>query len=880
MTLHFHLPYVCAEGVNLCASLFTLPDQQFHHLPLTTTDGSNHTASIVLENISEVRYRYEVVDQSGEILRTETTAPRCIKEIAPSETLVCCDHWGEDIPEPALLRGAFATAAFRVSLHERAVAAFTFRLMAPEPPKGYRWAVSGEALTLGQWDIHRAVPLMPVHTYCWEASVGIDAFTTGCHYKYLLLPEGGGEPQWEVGEDRVMADAPFVENAYYLHTDTHARIDLPRWRGAGAVVPVFSLRSKDSQGIGDFGDLYSFVEWAAQCGMRAVQILPINDTTTTGTWTDSYPYSAISVFALHPLYLDLREWQGSPLWTADIEAEFAALEQPTLNYDAVYRAKTAFLQRLYEAYGDDTLRYSECQQFIANNKHWLPAYAAFSYLRDQQGTADFHRWGEFATYNAEHIEAWLNHDEEARHGVGYYVYIQYLLHRQMKRVHACAQRLGVVLKGDIPIGVSPCSVGAWVDSRLFHFDGHAGAPPDFFSRHGQNWGFPTYNWDEMARDGYAWWQARFRHMTNYFDAYRLDHVLGFFRIWEIPAEQCYGVLGHFRPALPLTRNEIQQAGFTHDVESLTIASVSYETARRCLSDEEISRYMDECEGRLFLKEYCSNQSRIFSLIRDERLRDTLCDFCEEVLFIRDKDNPQFFHPRIMAQGTSRYQALDETQRQAFDRLHEDFFFHRHNAFWAAEAMKKLPALIGDPMTLDADSNLLLPCAEDLGFVPESVPGVLAKLHILTLEIQRMPKTPWTRFGRPAHYPYLSVCATGTHDMSPLRLWWREDQKRTQAYWNEILGRHDQAPDEADAQTCEAILDDHLASPSMLCLQAIQDWLSVSETLRAADPTTEQINDPANPKHNWSYRLHLTLDTLRADTGFTEKLRGLIARNGR
>ena len=880
MTLHFHITYTCVAGESLYVRLYTLPDKAYTSLRLETLDGENHTARFEHATAKQVRYRYEVHNAQGITTRTETIAPRRLTIRRADDTLVCCDHWGDDRPEPALLRGTFAAAAFRVSTQPRTEAPFVFRLLAPEPPKGYRWALSGEAECLGGWDVQRALPLCCTDTYCWEATVDIDAFVTGARFKYLLLPEGGGHAIWETGEDRIMADVPYIEHAHYLHTDTHARFELPRWRGAGAVVPVFSLRSRGSQGIGDFGDLYSFVEWAAACSMRAVQILPINDTTTTGTWTDSYPYSAISVFALHPLYLDLREWSGSPLWNDNVAQAFADLEKEKLDYGAVYQAKMAFMHKLYEAYGTDTLHSEECLAFVTDNKKWLRPYAVYSYLRDKNGTPDFHRWGDFAHYNEERIDHLLRHDEQAREGAGFYVYLQYLLHRQMTRVHDCARRLGIVLKGDIPIGISPCSVGAWVDGHLFHFNGHAGAPPDYFSRHGQNWGFPTYNWEEMARDGYAWWKARFSHMAHYFDAYRLDHVLGFFRIWEIPATQCYGVLGHFRPALPYSIDEIRAAGFDADVDELSLASFSYETARARLSEEEIQKYLTPRGSRLYLKEECTHQTRIFWRTRNKRLRDTLCDLAEEVLFIRSDEDPTRFHPRIMAQNTARYAELSEQARQAFDYLHEQFFFHRHNSFWANEAMKKLPALIGDPMALDAPDDLLLPCAEDLGFVPASVPDVLAKLHILTLEIQRMPKAAWTRFGHPADYPYLSVCATGTHDMSPLRLWWRKDAERTTAYWHEVLKRGGDAPQDADAETCEAIMSDHLDAPSMLCLQAIQDWLAVSDTLRADDPVTEQINDPANPKHNWAYRLHLTLDELRADTGFTEKLRGLIARSGR
>ena len=176
--------------------------------------------------------------------------------------------------------------------------------------------------------------------------------------------------------------------------------------------------------------------------------------------------------------------------------------------------------------------------FETQNRLWLEPYAAFSALRDRFGTADFRQWGEYARYDEQRLRVFRN---ENRAAIDFYCFLQYHLHSQLSDASRYARQRGVVLKGDIPIGVSPSSADVWQYPHLFHLDGQAGAPPDAFAATGQNWGFPTYDWEAMARDGYGWWRARLRKMGEYFDIYRIDHILGFFRIWEIPADASHGL---------------------------------------------------------------------------------------------------------------------------------------------------------------------------------------------------------------------------------------------------------------------------------------------------------------------------------------------------
>ena len=232
--------------------------------------------------------------------------------------------------------------------------------------------------------------------------------------------------------------------------------------------------------------------------------------------------------------------------------ELNALEQ--IDYERVNQAKIAFYHEIFAQDGAKVLASDSYKAFYAANSSWLLPYAAFCVLRDRYSTPDFTQWPKHSRYDAADIEKFAKDNAD---DINYVCYLQYHLDRQMREVAAYAREHGVAIKGDIPIGISRTSADAWQSPELFNLDSQAGAPPDDFSVLGQNWGLPTYKWDVMARDGYAWWKARFRKMSEYFDAYRIDHVLGFFRIWQIPMDAVHGLLGVFNPALPFSPDELR-----------------------------------------------------------------------------------------------------------------------------------------------------------------------------------------------------------------------------------------------------------------------------------------------------------------------------------
>lgn len=552
-----------------------------------------------------------------------------------------------------------------------------------------------------------------------------------------------------------------------------------------------------------------------------------------------------------------------------------------IDYEAVVGAKIEYLREIFAQDGAATLKSEEYRSFAERNGDWLRPYAVWCALRDEYHTADNTLWGEYAAYNEASVERFIKAHKDS---IDFYYFVQYHCDRQLREARDYAQSHGVVLKGDIPIGVGRESVDAWRDPRLFNMDSQAGAPPDDFSVLGQNWGFPTYNWEEMGRDGFAWWKARFRKMSDFFDVYRVDHILGFFRIWQIPMDAVHGLLGYFNPALPYSADELRHNyDFWIDSETqcrplilewmLTDFFGEYtEEAKQLFLDETgVGHYRlkSDFDTQIKVRHYFENREHDE---RNKRLENALYGLIDDVLFIEDPLQKGHYHPRISAQYTYQFRILTDYEKWCFNRLYNDFFYHRHDEFWKGKALWKLPPLL--------DATDMLACGEDLGMIPDCVPQVMSMLEILSLEIQRMPKDPKTEFGDTWHYPYFSVCTSSTHDMPGIRAWWESDPAQSQRYYNNVLHEFGQAPFYAEPWICEKILWLQLASPSMFCIIPLQDWLSADGSLRRQDPRDEQINDPSIPQHYWRYRMHLTVEQLLAADDFNRALRDKIAHSGR
>ena len=850
-------------------------------IKMEISKGHQWNATVELpDSNAPVKYRYFVLNDFGHT--REEWGPDHVLYPGNAAVYDIYDHWQEQPANKPFYSSAFIDCILHREHRDPAIYAqagmVTFEIEAPMVLPDEQLVLTGECEQLGKWDITKSPRMSDAGYPLWTASVVASSdMHPDTQFKFAIVKKESGEVvAWEDTDNRVLGIKPSLGDATVLAG--MRMVSSRHWRGKGTAIPVFSLRSDDDFGTGDFYDLIPMIDWAVATGQTFIQILPINDTTMTGTWMDSYPYNANSTFALHPQYLRLSELgkihdPARQQYFDDLARELNELKE--IDYERVNNAKNAYTREIFAQEGRAVVESDEFKAFVAKNEEWLRPYAAFCILRDRYGTPEFGKWGEYAVYESGMVDRLQS---EVPADFEYVYYIQYNLDKQMRHVRDYAHSKGVAIKGDIPIGISRTSVDAWKYPHLFNMDSQAGAPPDDFSVLGQNWGFPTYNWEEMNKDGFAWWKARFKKMSEYFDAYRIDHVLGFFRIWEIPMDQIHGLLGHFNPALPFTPEELRHDyDFWLDVNLHTTPFIMDYFLGDFFgeyTDEVREKYLEPLGyGRHKLKDEFSTQRKVAEYFatqprdeKSERICNGLNGLIDDVLFIPDPVEPGKYHPRISAQFTYVYRSLNDYERWCFNRLYNDFYYRRHNDFWYGKAMWKLPPLI--------DATDMLVCAEDLGMIPDCVPAVMNALEILSLEIQRMPKDPNAQFGDTWHYPYYSVCTTSTHDMSGIRGWWEEDRGKTQAYYNNVLHEHGEAPYFAEPWVCEKILDLHVQSPSMLCIIPLQDWLSMDASLRRENPHEEQINVPKNSRHYWRYRMHLTLHQLLGATQFNDKLKAM------
>ncbi|MEI7501773.1 MAG: 4-alpha-glucanotransferase, partial [Paludibacter sp.] len=801
------------------------------------------------------------------------------------------DFWRGPFGDSPFITSAFSECFFKRNKIKTIVSNknqnLILRLNCPQMEPKRHIAVIGNQDALGNWDEKKKVKLEDSQFPIWNVALNAENFNFPVEYKYLIVDTLTDEVlAWGGGPNRIIEEMD--KNVLTVVTDEHFIRKIPSWKGAGVAIPVFSLRSENGFGIGEFNDLKKMVDWAKKTGQRMIQILPINDTILFHTNYDSYPYNAVSVYALHPIYLHLES--VGKLKTKKLKTYFDAQKQELnaktfSDYENVMKIKWEFFQAIYQQEGAAVLASTEYIQFFETNKEWLVPYAAFSYLRDLNGTPEFGKWNEFALYNKIEIET-LSQTQTAHYkDIAIFYFLQFHLHKQLVEVHNYARANGIAFKGDIPIGVSPRSVDAWVDPQLFNTQMQAGAPPDDFSVTGQNWGFPTYNWELMEKDGYQWWRKRFQKLAEYFDAYRIDHILGFFRIWEIPVDAVWGLTGSFHPALPFSRTELESKGLWWDenrfLKPFLKEHVLYATFGK-YTDEVIHKYFltDGWQQFKFKPEF-DTQKKIethFASLgynfrkEDIVIRDGLYALHCEVLFVRDLRNPEFFHPRISMHNSATFRDLPDETRRLLDKIYVDFFYHRHTQFWKQKAMEKLPALI-------SATNMLV-CGEDLGMVPDSVPEVMNALEILSLEIQRMPKKPNTEFAMPADAPYRSVCTTSTHDMNPIRAWWEEDSILTQRFYNRALGMQGTAPATCEQWIAEKIIEQHLQSNAMWIILPWQDWMALDTKLCNEHPNAERINVPSNPRNFWCYRMHITLEQLLKEDKLNQSISEMIVASGR
>lgn len=312
----------------------------------------------------------------------------------------------------------------------------------------------------------------------------------------------------------------------------------------GVNIPLFSLHSKNSCGIGEFTDLIPLISWCKEISFDVIQLLPLND-----TGPERSPYSALSAFALNLIHLGLAHLpfvNQEPSLQALLPKMQALNKLERCDYTSVHLLKDEFLKTYYKIFGEKILQSEDFKQFKKENP-WLPSYALFKTLRI------LHDWKRFEEFPLKiqnptlltYTELLSTYENE----INFHIFVQYLCFTQFKEVKKIAGLHNVFLMGDIPILINRDSADVWMERHLFDLNYSAGAPPDMYAVDGQSWGFPTYNWKEIEKEDYQWWKLRLKVASNLYDIYRIDHIVGFFRIWSIP----YGAPathGHYIPENP------------------------------------------------------------------------------------------------------------------------------------------------------------------------------------------------------------------------------------------------------------------------------------------------------------------------------------------
>lgn len=798
MILNFSINYKTKWGENLyvIGDCKELGDNILvNAFKLTYVAGDYWVGCINIDpdKIKVISYRYLLIDEFG-MVSFEAGKERKISLSGSTKIVTSYDQWqGNSYYSP------FLTAPFAEVFYSKPSSPYTqisksngqliIRVTIPNLKASYKVLLSGDLKEVGCWNLEKAIPMEPIEGLRYECNLETSKIKSKeLKYKFVIYNGDKKEYIWEDGEDRVLKLPENKRHGAIIYEHSFAGFNCEHPRFTGTAVPVFSLRSKNSLGIGDFGDIKLLIDWAKQQGQSIIQLLPVNDTSVYMTWKDSYPYNCLSVMALHPIYADIHAI--GKLKDSSKEAEFLQRGEElnamrAMEYDKVWDLKMEYLRALYNDYKADIEAEPDYYKFIKKSREWVFSYSTFCVLRDKFGTSDFSQWGEFSNYSTSLIAKLASAESEYCNDIHFYIFIQYNLYKQLTEVKAYAHKMGIALKGDIPIGISPFGVDAWQYNNLFNFNQSAGAPPDYFSQDGQNWGFPTYKWEEMAKDNYRWWRKRLRYLSLFFDAYRIDHILGFFRIFEIPKGIVSAKYGHFNPVIPLSVEEINQHG---------LYGVNYNG-----------------------------------------------------LFIEDPYKPGFYNPMISAPLSQEFRNLSPNQQQSFSYIYHNYFEERNNTMWYNNAMRKLHQLI-------ACTNMLT-CGEDLGMLNASVFECMQNLKILSLELQQMPKDPGVEYADIRQYPYLSVCTTSTHDCEPLRIWLgrKNNEFRLDINGDKIY--------DASPESCKAVIQANLDSPSMFAILPIQDWFSADPNLRVCEPSTERINDPGNPNHYWRYRIHVNLEDL-------------------
>lgn len=642
---------------------------------------------------------------------------------------------------------------------------------------------------------------------------------------------------------------------------------------SGVAVPVFSLHSKDSVGIGEFLDLVPFGDWAKKCGLNVIQILPVND-----TGYESSPYSARSAFALNPAFIRLQIIRGAEAFDSDIKAlqkKYAGTSK--VHYSDIACEKREILRKIFDANYTQLNRNVALSKWIEANP-WVKPYAVYAMLKEKNGEASWRSWSEDRDPTALRISALLR---KSHKDALFQCWMQFEAEAQFKVASNKLTEMGIRIKGDIPILINEDSADVWCNRQYFSLDDRAGAPPDMYSYSGQNWGFPTYRWDVLEQENFKWWRDRLAQASKFYHAYRIDHVLGFFRIWAIPQNQRTGILGHFSPAIPVSLSTLTSAGFKKEtIEYLQNPNMSKNQLRAFLGDATdacVSKYFELLPGtndRYILKPEFNCESAVLDTAEEQWIKDGLLKVLWNRIFVPGTPEGEYY-PYWYWYNTQVLGTLpQEEQKKLGEILHANEA--AQDSLWYANGKKLLSVL--------ANETDMVVCAEDLGAVPHCVPSVLGELSINSLRVERWARN-WDAPGQPyfevSEYPRLSVATTSVHDSSTILGLWQEDGFDRNFFWKNHMHMASEAPQALTPDMVEAVMRNIYKANSLFVIPSMQDYLALSSSWTPKDPGDERVNTPGTVgPQNWSYKLPCSLEELEANTALSATIAKLTDERAR
>ncbi|HMV41856.1 MAG TPA: 4-alpha-glucanotransferase [Leptospiraceae bacterium] len=327
---------------------------------------------------------------------------------------------------------------------------------------------------------------------------------------------------------------------------------------AGVSFPLLALLTRDSFEGGDFHTLELMADWAKKTGVSIIQILPLND-----LGNGKSPYSSISAFAIDPLYISLHKLG------INIRSRKERIASLEINMLRIRELKIQNLRIHYNKIYNESLK--EIIRNFMNQHPWIASYGAFKVLYNRNGGAHWRDWNYGRDYTINLQKEIMKENEEEFYFI---LWIQYIAYQQLRDVKKKFEQEGIFLKGDMPILTSSNSADVWARTDLFDLSLNSGAPPDNFSDEGQNWHFPIINWDKMKAENYAWWKERLEYLEHFYHLYRIDHVLGMYRIWAIPLSAKSAKFGYYHPQTGVSRKEFEEVKL--DADDFLAREIIYE----------------------------------------------------------------------------------------------------------------------------------------------------------------------------------------------------------------------------------------------------------------------------------------------------------------